>query len=63
LQSFAHKLNRVIEDAKMKAFRDFCQHMFNPLHVFCRLRKAGFSLGAAKNVCRIYERGVYRFIL
>jgi len=56
-------LNRVIEDAKMKAFRDFCQHMFNPLHVFCRLRKAGFSLGAAKNVCRIYERGVYRFIL
>ena len=44
----------------MKSFRHFCQHIFNPLHVFCRLRQAGIHSGAAMNVCRVYERSVYR---
>lgn len=56
-------LNPVSEDAKMKLFRDFCQHVFNPLHIFCRLRKMGFPIVAARNVSRVYERGLYRFIL
>lgn len=47
----------------MKTFRRFCQHILNPLHVFCRLRQAGFTLGTARNVCRVYERGLYRFFL
>ena len=47
----------------MKTFRKHCQHMFNPLHIYCRLRQLGFTLGIARNVCRAYERGLYRFIL
>jgi len=46
----------------MKVLRDFCQHIFNPLHIFCRLRKIGISPIMARSVCRVYERGVYRFI-
>ncbi|WP_285907589.1 hypothetical protein [Pseudodesulfovibrio pelocollis] len=46
----------------MKPFRLFCQHVFNPLHVFCRLRQVGMSRALARGVCRLYERGVYRFI-
>ncbi len=44
----------------MKSFRQYCQHLFNPLHVFCRLRQAGVRPGAAMNMCRVYERSVYR---
>jgi hypothetical protein len=47
----------------MQPFRQFCQHVLNPLHIFCRLRQAGVSSGLARGVCRVYERGVYRFIL
>ena len=44
----------------MKAFRHLCQHIFNPLHVFCRLRQVGMHPAAAMNVCRVYERSLYR---
>lgn len=47
----------------MKTFRHFLQHQFNPLHVFCRLRNLGLSVMTARNFSRLYERGVYRFIL
>ena len=47
----------------MKAFRRFCQHVLNPLHVFCRLRQVGVSGSVARGVCRVYERGLYRFLL
>lgn len=47
----------------MVALRNFAQHILNPLHVFCRLRQAGFSAKTARRVCRIYELGVYRPIL
>ncbi|WP_394699726.1 hypothetical protein [uncultured Pseudodesulfovibrio sp.] len=47
----------------MKKIRSFCQHVFNPLHLFCRLRQVGISTFAARNVCRVYERGLYRFLL
>lgn len=51
------------EDDSMKAIRHFLQHQFNPLHVFCRLRNLGLSAMAARSFSRLYERGVYRFIL
>ncbi|WP_173399600.1 hypothetical protein [Pseudodesulfovibrio piezophilus] len=47
----------------MKHIRDYCQHVLNPLHIFCRLRRIGFSIGVARNVSRLYEVGVYRFLL
>ncbi|MCJ2166082.1 MULTISPECIES: hypothetical protein [unclassified Pseudodesulfovibrio] len=47
----------------MKAFREYCQHMLNPLHVFCRLRRVGLTRAVARNVCWAYERGLYRFFL
>ncbi|WP_243547248.1 hypothetical protein [Pseudodesulfovibrio tunisiensis] len=47
----------------MKGFRNFCQHVFNPLHVFCRLRQVGFSGRFARRFCRMYERNVYRFMI
>lgn len=46
----------------MKIFRFYCQHRLNPLHVFCRLRELGLSLGTARSVSRLYERSLYRFI-
>lgn len=36
------------------------KHYLNPLHVYCRLRDAGLSKGAASNLCRIYEEKVFR---
>lgn len=53
----------MIEDGIMKRLRDFCQHIFNPLHIFCRLRGVGFSPLFARNLSRVYERGFYRFLL
>lgn len=47
----------------MKRFRDFCQHIFNPLHIFCSLRKMGLPAIPAMQLSRVYERGLYRFIL
>ncbi|TDT92115.1 hypothetical protein EDC59_101519 [Pseudodesulfovibrio indicus] len=47
----------------MIGFRAYFQHKFNPLHIFCRLRRAGLSSGAARHLCWAYERALYRFIL
>lgn len=47
----------------MIGFREYFQHKFNPLHVFCRLRRFGLPRAAARNLCWVYERGLYRFIL
>ncbi|EGB14355.1 hypothetical protein DND132_1142 [Pseudodesulfovibrio mercurii] len=47
----------------MTTFREYCQHRFNPLHVFCRLRRLGLPRAAARNVCWVYERGLYRLLL
>ena len=64
LQMVVHvtTMNTLDEDATMKGFRFFCQHRLNPLHIFCRLREMGLSLGFARNVSRIYELSVYRFM-
>jgi len=38
-------------------------HVFNPLHVFCRLRDAGVRGSVAMRLCRIYERWFYNPLL
>lgn len=32
------------------------QHVFNPLHVYCRLRDVGFTCRLAGRVSQVYER-------
>lgn len=40
----------------MKNFRLLLQHMFNPLHVFCRLRDCGLAAPTAQKLTRAYVR-------
>lgn len=44
-------------------FKRLVQHLFNPLHVFCRLRQCGLGAVGARRVCSLYERCVYRFVM
>jgi hypothetical protein len=44
----------------MKGFKSFMQHLFNPLHLFCRLRDAGVEREKAKKFCCAYERYLYK---
>ncbi len=44
----------------MNAVKRHLQHLFNPLHLYCRLREAGLPLSAARGLCRAYERCLYR---
>jgi hypothetical protein len=34
------------------------QHVFNPLHIYCRLRDLGLVNGHARRVVRLYEKAV-----
>ncbi len=36
-------------------FRDKVEHIFNPLHVYCRLKECGISGKKALKCARIYE--------
>jgi hypothetical protein len=47
----------------MTSLRDRMQHVLNPLHLFCRLRRAGMAEEPARLLCAIWERGFYRFLL
>ncbi|EGJ48736.1 hypothetical protein [Desulfocurvibacter africanus] len=47
----------------MARLRLAVRHVFNPLHVFCRLRDAGVRGPTAMRVCRLYERWFYNLIL
>lgn len=42
--------------------RNYCQHVLNPLHVFCRLRSLGVPQVAARSVSWVYEVSLYRFM-
>lgn len=44
----------------MKGFRSFMQHLFNPLHLFCRLREVGMDRDKARKWCGAYERYLYK---
>ena len=43
-------------------FRNAFQHVFNPLHVYCRLKDMGLSAPVAQRMCRAYERYVFRLL-
>ncbi len=47
----------------MSRMRLAVRHIFNPLHVFCRLRDAGVRRPMAMRVCRVYERWFYNPLL
>ncbi|MBU1228548.1 MAG: hypothetical protein KKA55_07475 [Proteobacteria bacterium] len=47
----------------MKNMRYHLQHLFNPLHIYCRLQQAGLAEGLARRLCEAYERVFYRHIL
>lgn len=63
IASLQHNANLSKEGAHMMRFKDYCQHLFNPLHLFCRLRQVGMKSVAARNLCKVYEKAFYRFIL
>ncbi len=44
----------------MHAITKLIQHLFNPLHVYCRLRDCGLAPAYAVRVSSAYERYVYR---
>jgi len=43
-------------------FRNAFHHVFNPLHVYCRLKDFGLSAPVAHKMCRAYERFVFRLL-
>lgn len=47
----------------MKNMRCHLQHLFNPLHIYCRLQQAGLAEALARRLCEAYERVFYRHIL
>ncbi len=44
----------------MHAIRNFLQHIFSPLHVYCRLMDLKCSEGTANRWAFRYERWIYR---
>jgi hypothetical protein len=44
---------------KDRKVRNAIQHKLNPLHLFCRLRRAGMRPAAARRLCAAYERCLY----
>ncbi len=44
----------------MRTLRNYLQHRFNPLHVYCRLLDFGFTQRVAGRMSAIYERFIYR---
>ena len=44
---------------RMRFFKSYIQHCFNPLHIYCRLRDYGVSSRVAIRITSAYER-VYR---
>ena len=48
------------KESVMTSLRDRFQHRFNPLHVYCRLRRLGLGNRPALRLCALYERWMYR---
>ena len=46
----------------MASLRNAFHHVFNPLHVYCRLMDMGMSGSVAQRVSRVYERFVFRLL-
>jgi len=41
-------------------FLEQVRHIFNPLHVYCRLTSLGISNRLARKICRTYETCLYK---
>ncbi len=41
----------------------YFDHIFNPLHVMCRLKNLGFTLKTARRISIMYENYVFNPIL
>lgn len=39
---------------------DRIRHVLNPLHIYCRLTCLGISCKVARDICKIYEAGIYK---
>lgn len=46
----------------MSRFRNAFHHVFNPLHVYCRLKDMGLPKPMARRMSRVYERFVFRLL-
>lgn len=44
----------------MNTLKNYLQHRFNPLHLFCRLCDAGLDRSMAMKMCGAYERFLYK---
>ncbi|MBF0481448.1 MAG: hypothetical protein HQK81_14040 [Desulfovibrionaceae bacterium] len=43
----------------MNTLRNFLQHTFNPVHMYCRLMDFGLDKTRARKMCSVYERYFY----
>lgn len=41
-------------------FMDKIRHLFNPLHLYCKLTDCGVSRKVALDICKTYEACVYK---
>lgn len=39
--------------------KQYFEHIYHPLHLFCRLRDAGLSIGEARDIAEHYEKDIY----
>jgi hypothetical protein len=46
----------------MENLRNIFQHLFNPLHMYCRMRDMGMQHMTAVKMCAYYERFFYRLV-
>lgn len=49
-----------MEIPRTVTFLDRIRHVLNPLHIYCRLTCLGFSCRMARDICRLYESGIYK---
>jgi hypothetical protein len=46
--------------ASNTTFMDKIRHLFNPLHLYCKLTDCGMSKKVALDICKTYEACVYK---
>lgn len=47
----------------MSPVRRYFQHVFNPLHIYCRLRDVGVHPPSAMKVTMAYSRFIHRYLV
>ncbi|OEU69436.1 MAG: hypothetical protein BA863_13180 [Desulfovibrio sp. S3730MH75] len=40
--------------------KEYMEHVFNPLHIYCRLMDCGISSTKAKKIARVYELCIFK---